>query len=77
MNNFDLWINGCKINRTKVYPLMGKHDTALYKCWKSYMSNYKEYNETPVYIVWINGKQICATTNYQSALNLYKINGGK
>lgn len=76
MTNFDLWINGCKINGTKVYPLMGKHDTALYKCWKSYMSNYNEYNETPVFIVWIKGKQICATTDYLAALSSYLANGG-
>lgn len=77
MNNFDLWINGCKANGTNIYPLEGEHDTALYKCWKSYIASHNMYNETPVYIVWINGKQICATTNYQSALNSYKINGGK
>lgn len=77
MNNFDLWINGCKINNTNIYLLKGEHDTALYKCCKSYVANHVIYQVTPVYIVWINGKQICATTNYQSALNSYKINGGK
>ena len=68
MDTFGLWLKGCEINGTKIYPLEGTKDTALYKCWKDYIGGNREYHETPVFIGWVDGKEVCATTNYQEAL---------
>ena len=76
MTIFECWLKGCEINGTKIYPLEGQHDTALYKCWKDYIAGHREYHETPVYIGWVNGKEVCATTDYREALHSWKVNGG-
>ena len=50
---FKLWLRGCELNHTQIYLLEGEGETALYKCWKTYIGeDYHEYNETPVFSVW-------------------------
>jgi hypothetical protein len=69
----DLWLKGCEINETKIYPLEGQGKTALYKVWKDFIgADYHEYHTTPVFIGWVDGKQVCATTNYKSALACWR-----
>ena len=72
ISRFELWVRGCEINSTKIYPLEGSGDTALYKCWNEYLSGHRAYNTTPVFIGWIEGKEVCATTDYLSALACWK-----
>lgn len=74
MSNFELWVKGCETNNTNIYPIEGSEKTALYKCWNEYLCEHREYNTTPVYIGWVNGVKVCATTNYQSALTCWKRN---
>lgn len=48
---FKLWLRGCELNHTQIYLLEGEGETALYKCWKTYIGeDYHEYNETPVFL---------------------------
>jgi len=42
--NFDLWLKGCEINNTKIYPLEGSGDTAIYKVWSEYECNNNHYS---------------------------------
>lgn len=72
MTVFECWVKGCEINGTKIYPLEGSGETALYKCWKEYMLQHREYAESPVYIGWVDGKEVCATTDYQEALTVWQ-----
>ena len=58
MNAFELWIKGCEVNGTKIYPLEGSGQTALYKCWREYTADNRDWREDPIYICWIDGKEI-------------------
>ena len=73
MSNFEIWVKGCEINGSNIYPLEGLGENALYKCWKEYSCNHREYYETPVYIGWVAGKEVCATTNYLEALHSWQL----
>lgn len=68
--NFDLWLKGCEINNTKIYPLERSGDTAIYKVWSEYECNNNYYNTTPLYFVWIAGN-LETTTNLQTAYALF------
>lgn len=72
MSSFDLWLKGCEVNGTNVYPVAGTGQTALYKCWKDYISGNNVSHETPVYVGWVSGKEVCATTNYTEAAGVWK-----
>ena len=72
MTNFEIWVKGCEINGTKIYNLEGSGETALYKCWKEYIVQHREYTETPVYIGWVDGKQVVAVTDYLQALRVWQ-----
>ena len=72
MTTFELWLKGCEINGTKVYNLEGSGETALYKCWKEYIVQHREYTDTPVYIGWVDGKQVVAVTDYLQALRVWQ-----
>lgn len=71
-SNFELWIRDCEINNTELWQLEGDGDTALYKTTKQYKYKYNFYYETPVFHVWIKGKCVTSTTNYQEAYSIYK-----
>ena len=72
MTAFELWVKGCETNGTKIYPVEGSGENALYKCWKDYICDHREYHETPVYIGWVDGKEICAITDYRFALSRWQ-----
>ena len=72
MTVFECWLKGCEINGTKVYNLEGSGETALYKCWKEYIVQHREYTDTPVYIGWVDGKQVVAVTDYLQALRVWQ-----
>lgn len=72
MDDFDLWLKGCEVNNTKIFPLDGEGRTALYKCWGEHLVKHNYIGDTPVYIGWVNGKQVCAVRNYQSALSCWQ-----
>lgn len=59
---FELWLNGCKMNKSIIYRLEGNGDTALYKTNEQYLYNNNYYYTTPIYHVWIKGEWIVATT---------------
>ena len=65
MDNFDLWLKECKVNNTKIFPLEGEGKTAFYKCWSEHLVKHNYIRDTPVYIGWVDGKQVCAFTNYK------------
>lgn len=71
MNQFDLWVKGCKQNKTILYCLEGEGDTGLYKLTKEYWHNNNRFYEEPVYIAWIDGKQVCVSRNYIEAYNVF------
>ena len=70
-SNFEIWLQGCKINNSEVWCLEGDGDSGLYKVFKRYFVGNREYNETPVYIGWVNGKQVVAVTNYRQAYTVW------
>lgn len=70
---FEIWLKACEANNSKYYPLEGYGETALYKCWKDYIGpDQHEYHESPVYIGFVGGKEVCAVMNYHSALAAWK-----
>lgn len=71
MSNFKLWLKGCELNKTWLYCLEGSGSTAMYKLTKQHEVNNNFIWETPVYIVWIKGEQICATTSYIAAQKIW------
>lgn len=72
MTNFELWVRGCELNKTILYCLEGFGDTALYKLTSKHLVKNNYIWETPVYIVWIKGEQICATTSYIAAHKIWE-----
>jgi hypothetical protein len=68
---FKLWIKGCEINNARICLLIGGRDTAVYQCSKEYEYKNNYYNETPIYMVWIGGKNVLSTTNYKIAMDKY------
>lgn len=79
MTQFELWVKGCEINKTLVYPLhlmnRGEEvhipETGIYKLTNEYMSKGYRYYETPVYMVWWRGKQLVATTDINNAWSVW------
>lgn len=64
---FNLWIKGCKVNKTILFCLDGKGETGLYKTTSSHLVKNNYYYDSPVYHVWINGERLIATTSYLAA----------
>lgn len=49
-------------------------ETGVYKCQESYFIPHESsiFYTTPVYRVWVLGKDILATTNYREAIDIYQ-----
>ena len=70
---FKLWIKGCEMNKSEIFPLVGKDDNAVYKIvnWFEYKHNY--YIEHPiVYAVWVYGEDIMFTTDLYLAFQVWE-----
>ena len=72
MSIFDLWVKGCKENKSLLFLLEGSGENALYKVTKEKLICNNYFYETSVFIGWTNGKQVCATTDYVAAYNIWK-----
>jgi len=68
---FDLWLRGCEINNTKIFPLEGSGDTAIYKVWSEYEFKHTCFRTTPVYFVWINGELALDTMSLSAAYKVF------
>lgn len=68
---FDLWLRGCEINNTKIFPLEGSGDTAIYKVWSEYECDHNYYRTTPLYFVWIAGNLVLDTMDLSVAYKLF------
>ena len=68
---FELWLNGCKMNNSIIHCLEGSGDTALYQTKEQYLYKYNYYYTTPIYHVWIKGEWIVAMPNYLEAYTIY------
>lgn len=69
---FELWLRGCEINGTLVYLLEGSGENALYKLTKEIMIGSNIYYKNPVYMGWVDGEEVCATTNYLEAYHIWE-----
>lgn len=71
---FELWVRGCEDNKTAIFRLEhnGAEETGMYQTVKTHMHEGFEYRETPVYFVWIRGKNTLATTNYIEAVQTWE-----
>ena len=69
---FECWVKGNELNKTDLWCLEGKGDTALYKTQTKHEVNNNYYGDTPVFHVWIKGKSELSTTDYQAAVALYQ-----
>lgn len=74
---FRLWVKGCEINHTDMYLLEGSGDTAVYKLTRQYECKHNFYNVTPVYAVWVAGKELACTTNYLDAMAVWNNHKGE
>lgn len=73
MSQFELWVKGCEINKTVLYPVEGTKDNALYACWREYMGkDWREYRTNAMYIGWVSGKQVVATPDRNAAYQIWK-----
>lgn len=59
---FELWVKGCEEFHTEVKRLEGESDTGLYVTVTPYELNGHTYQKAPVYHVWVEGKELTATT---------------
>lgn len=75
MTNFELWVKGCEENGTLIYLLEGKGENALYKLTKEKLVNNNYFYETPVFAVFIGGRQIYTSTSYLSAYQVWRAHG--
>lgn len=69
---FECWVKGNELNNTDLWCLEGEGDTALYKTQNRYDAHHNTMGTTPVFHVWINGKCVCSTINYQEAVSVYQ-----
>ena len=67
MTNFELWIKGCKANKTILYCLEGSGDTAFYKSLNEYWYKNNRYYTNCVYHVWKDGERIYCGTGFLEA----------
>ena len=65
MDDFELWLNGCRENNTVIFKLP---ENGLYKTWNEHMVNHNVIRDTPVYHVWKKGKRIYCGLNYLEAV---------
>lgn len=85
-SDFELWANSFYDDRFKAPNVheqilfmiedgscYGK-ETGVWKCQESYFVPRESvlYYTTPVYMVWVLGKNIAATTNYHDAIGVYQ-----
>ena len=80
-STFELWSNACIEAGDFLYKLEeceGRPETGLFKVTKEFIVGGHAFYETPVYFVWIDGRNIVATTNYFTAYNKYilEVNNG-
>ena len=73
MTNFDLWVRGCEINDTQIYPLepSPKPCTGLYQTKRQYECEHNYYWTTPMYHVWIDDEHT-VVKDYVEAIRIYE-----
>lgn len=62
------WEQACGESGALVYPIEGSGDTALYEVKTQYTDGRNDFYTSPVYIGFVDGWQVCAVENMQSAL---------
>ena len=68
---FELWVKGCEEFHTELKRLEGDGDTAMYVTTTPYELNGHTYYKAPVYHVWIDGKELIATTFMYEAVAIW------
>jgi len=69
---FEFWLKACESCKTKICPVEGSGETALYSVKDEYLDKHQVFSTTPVYIGFVEGKDVCATTDFQSALACWR-----
>ena len=71
---FELWVSSFAGTDTQLFKLQGADtpETGLYQTRHSFEVKHNFYSDTPVYHVWVRGKWIRATTNYQEAVKSFE-----
>ena len=72
MTTFDLWTKNCEKCGIEIWKLEGSEETGLYETRESYTVNNQKYYRESVYHIWVNGKWMLATLNYQNAHNIWE-----
>lgn len=69
---FEIWLKACETCKTKLFLVEGAGETALYSVKDEYRYKHQVFYTTPVYIGFVEGKDVCATTDFQSALACWR-----
>ena len=71
---FELWAESCVQTGISLYCMESSKipETGLYQTKSSYTQFHRTYYNSPVYHVWIEGKRVVATTNYQEAVKSFE-----
>lgn len=73
---FELWTDQFPLGGDKIlYKLESCEDrpeTGLFLTKERYYCNGREFFDSPVYQVWIDGKRVLACLNYQEALCVWR-----
>lgn len=68
---FELWVKSCEEFHTEVKRLEGEADTAMYVTTTPYEQGGHTYYKAPVYHVWVDGKELVATTFMYEAVAIW------
>ena len=71
---FELWVSSFAGTDTQLFKLQGADipETGLYQTRSVFEAKHNFYSDTPIYHVWVGGKWIRATTNYQEAVKSFE-----
>lgn len=73
MGKFELWARGCAETGTELWTLEQiTPGTGLYMTKRPYMMNHREWWESPVYHIWINGETWETTMNVHEAYRMWE-----
>lgn len=68
---FELWVKACEEFHTEIKQLEGEKDTGLYSTLTPYELNGHTYYKAPVYHVWVEGKELIASTYMYEATAIW------
>ena len=71
MSAFELWLKACQEFNTKIYPLEGEGDHALYKSWRDYEYKWNYYHLQVTFHVWYGHLHECYL-DYQTAIKRWR-----